>query len=138
MTVSEQIIQVLDMLCEKFGIVINWTSENIIPYVETLCKKLATYEIATSIASIIFMLILVIASIIAIKTLYPVFKKGIKNEGVYEMGWSIGSAFAIFGLVILYLTTIIVFACQITDIVKCATFPEMYVLEYIDRLMNGV
>ena len=30
MTVSEQIIQVLDALCEKFGLVIDWTSENAI------------------------------------------------------------------------------------------------------------
>lgn len=39
MTVSEQIISVLDALCEKFGIAINWTEENVIPYVEILCKN---------------------------------------------------------------------------------------------------
>ena len=31
MTVSEQIIQVIDALCEKFGIAIDWTTQNIIP-----------------------------------------------------------------------------------------------------------
>ena len=40
MTVSEQIIQVVDMLCEKFGMAIDWTGENVIPYIEVLCKKL--------------------------------------------------------------------------------------------------
>ena len=138
MTVSEQIIQVLDVLCEKFGIAINWTSENVIPYIEVLCKKLVTYEIATSIASMIFMLILVMASIIATKMLYPVFKEGIENQEYYEDGWSIGTIFAIFGLVALYIATIVVFACQITDIIKCATFPEMYVFEYVSRLINGI
>ena len=138
MTVSEQIIQVLDVLCEKFGIAINWASDNVIPYVETLCKKLVTYEIATSIASIIFMLILVIASIIATKMLYPVFKKGIENEEVYEIGWSVSSVFAIVGLAILYLSTLIVFVCETEDIIKCVTFPEMYVFEYVGRLINGV
>ena len=49
MTVSEQIIQVIDALCEKFGIVVDWTNENVFPYLETLCEKLIAYEIATSI-----------------------------------------------------------------------------------------
>ena len=49
MTVSEQIIQVIDALCEKFGIVVDWTSESVIPYLEILCTKLIKYEICTSI-----------------------------------------------------------------------------------------
>lgn len=139
MTVSEQIIQVLDVLCEKFGIAVDWASENVIPYVEVLCKKLITYEIAISIASMIFMLILVVASIIAIKMLYPVFKRGIEKEkSTYDVGWEVGSVFAIIGLVILYLATIITFACEITDIIKCVTFPEMYIFEYVSGLINGM
>ena len=39
MQVSDQIIQVLDALCEKFGIVINWSGENVIPYLQELIKK---------------------------------------------------------------------------------------------------
>lgn len=35
MTVSDQIINVLDALCEKFGLVIDWTSENVVPYLTT-------------------------------------------------------------------------------------------------------
>ena len=58
MTVSEQIIQVINALCEKFGIVVDWTSKNAIPYLEVLCKKLITYEIWTSVITIIFLLTL--------------------------------------------------------------------------------
>ena len=32
MKVSNQIIEVLEYLCQKFGIVIDWTSESILPY----------------------------------------------------------------------------------------------------------
>ena len=48
MTVSNQIIAVLDAICEKFGIVIDWTASNIMPYLQDLCKRIVTYEIATS------------------------------------------------------------------------------------------
>lgn len=33
MEVSKQIIEVLDNLCEKFGVVIDWNAKNVLPYV---------------------------------------------------------------------------------------------------------
>lgn len=87
MTVSEQIIQVVDALCEKFGIAINWTSENVIPYIETLCRKLVTYEISTSIAWMVIMTLLSIGSIVAAKKFYPTFKKGWEKMLKAIMRW---------------------------------------------------
>lgn len=79
MNVSEQIIQVIDALCNKFGIAMDWTGENVIPYFETLCEKLIKYEIATSLASITFMFLFVIGCIIATKKLHPIFKDGVES-----------------------------------------------------------
>ena len=135
MTVSEQIIQVIDALCEKFGIAVNWTSENVIPYIETLCKKLIAYEIGTSIAWMVIMVLLSIASIVATKKLTPVFKRNIAKGG-WDNNWDIGAIFAIAGLVLLNLVALIVICVQIMDIVKCATFPEMYVFEYVSKLIQ--
>ncbi len=136
MTVSEQIIQVIDALCEKFGIAIDWTSKNIIPYVETLCKKLVAYEIGTSIAWMAIMILVSIGSIVATKKLAPIFRRGIEEEGRWDCNWKIGTGFAILGLVALNLATIIVVGAQIMDIIKCATFPEMYIFEYISKLIQ--
>ena len=33
---SEEIIKVLDALAEKFGVAVDWTSANVIPYLEQL------------------------------------------------------------------------------------------------------
>lgn len=46
---SEEIIKVLDVLAEKFGLAVDWTSANVIPYLEQLCGKYVNYEIATSV-----------------------------------------------------------------------------------------
>lgn len=135
MTVSEQIIQVIDSLCAKFGIVVDWTSNNITPYIEMLCGKLIKYEIATSIFWMVLMVSLSIASIVATKKLIPVFKKGLEECYDDEM-WMVGTGFAIVGLVILNLATIIVVGSQIVDIIKCMTFPEMYIFEYVSNLMG--
>lgn len=50
MVISDQIIAVMNDLCQKFGIAIDWSQENIIPYLTELAKKYISYEIATSIA----------------------------------------------------------------------------------------
>lgn len=134
MTISEQIIQVLDALCEKFGIVIDWTNANVIPYLEVLCSKLIAYEIGTSIAWMAIMILVSVGCMVATKRFYPAFKNGIENQEYCEIGWSVGSVCAIIGLVIIYLSTIIVCGVQIMDIIKCTTFSEMYIVEYIQRL----
>lgn len=139
MTVSEQIIQVIDALCDKFGIAINWTSENVIPYLEVLCKKLIAYEIGTSIAWMVIMALVSIGSIMATKKLYPTFKNGWEKDArsYCDVGWQVGSILAIIGLVIINFATICVLGTQIMDIIKCAVFPEMYVFEYVSAFINA-
>ena len=53
MSFSSQFIEVLDALCEKFGIVIDWTSQNVVPYLTDLAARIITYEIWTSVAWIV-------------------------------------------------------------------------------------
>lgn len=138
MTVSDQIIQVLDALCEKFGIVIDWTATNVLPYITTLCTKLVSYEIWTSVAWMGIMICLSVASIIAAKRLIPTFKAGLEQDRQnYDIGWTLASVFAIIGLIGLNLATVIVIGEQIMDIIKCVTFPEMYVFEYIKGLVSS-
>lgn len=135
MTVSEQIIQVIDSLCEKFGIAVNWASENVVPYVEVLCKKLITYEICTSVGWILFLLALSIGAMVATKKFYPAYKEGLDDYD--NGGWIFATAFSIFGLIVVYVISIIAIPLEIGDIIKCLTFPEMYIFEYVSKLMQG-
>ena len=54
MNISSQVIEVLDSGCEKFVIAIDWSHQNVLPYLEDLSGKYIKYEIVTSIAWIIF------------------------------------------------------------------------------------
>lgn len=138
MTVSDQIIQVLNYLGDKFGIAIDWTSENVIPYITTLCANLISYEIWTSVAWIAIMLLFSIASIIATKKLYPKFKAGLEKEArTGDVWWHMGSIVSVMALIFLNLVAIIVIGQQVMDIIKCVTFPELYVFEYIQGIING-
>ena len=139
MTVSEQIIQVLDALGEKFGIMIDWTGENVIPYVEHLCEKLIAWEIWSSVTWIAVMVVLTIASIIATKILYPTFKNGCEEnaKSYCDCGWQVASGVAVIGLIGLYVATFVVIANQTFNIIKCITFPEMFIFEYIQSVINS-
>ena len=61
-TVSEQIIEVLDYLGEKFGIVVDWNANNMVPVVQDLCSKYINWELATSVAIFIICVIALIIS----------------------------------------------------------------------------
>lgn len=134
MTISEQIIKILDTLCAKFGIAINWTSENVIPYVEVLCKKLVTYEIVTSAMWVLLMWVLFGASAITLKKLHPWLMKAYDED--YDDGYMILDV-ALWVVTVFLGVVMICVACdQIADIIKCLTFPEMYVFEYVSNLMK--
>ena len=48
-----QYVELLDALCEKFGIAVDWTQGNIVPYVQQLTSKYVYYRICTSIVQIV-------------------------------------------------------------------------------------
>lgn len=131
MTVSDQIIQVLTYLGEKFGIAIDWTSENVIPYLTTLCQKLISYEIWTSVAWISIMALLSIISII-ITVRYRVFSMDfIEDHDVFL------PIILIAGFIVLWISAVGCIGTQIFDIIKCTTFPELYIFEYIQSLVSS-
>ena len=66
MTVSSEIIEVLDYLGEKLGIAIDWTSDNVLPYLQTLVDKFIKWEISTSIVWIVIAAFVIVAMIVLI------------------------------------------------------------------------
>ena len=60
MTVSQQIIEVLDALCEKFGVAIDWANANVMPQVTDLMQRAVLYCMVTSAVKIILPAIYII------------------------------------------------------------------------------
>ena len=133
MTFSEELIKVLEYLGGKVGIAIDWTSANMLPYLQELCEKIVEYEIWTSYAWIAFMwgvlLILWIVTtpcwIVAAKRCWdfsePVCVM-ICAFVVISLGWSIA--------------TIAVTGSQIFDIITATYFPEKTIYEFITNAIQ--
>ena len=125
MTVSSEIIEVLDYLGEKFGIAIDWTNNNVLPYLQTLVDKFIQWEIFTSILWIAIV-VFVIAMIIGLMNL-----KGIRefNKEVCDGELWILAGIIIFGF-------FVVICVQIFDIVECNIFPEKVLYDFIKEMLN--
>ena len=136
MKVSEQIIEVIDALCEKFGIAIDRTAENIMPYIEKLCTKFINFEICTSVFWMCFMTALSLLCWI-IAGIYS--RKAKKLDYPWD-DEEIVTWVAIIGTIvagILSFATVIVIGCQIYDIVVATTFPEKTIYDYIVGLIGS-
>lgn len=119
---GDEIIKVLDELCRRFGIVIDWTSENVLPYLQQLCEKFIHWEINTSLAWIciaggVTLLMLIFAITVS-----------------FFDAWS-GEQWFIF-LCVLGIA-IIVSGIQVFDIIECKTFPEKAIYDYIQWHTNN-
>ena len=124
MTVSSEIIEVLDYLGEKFGIAIDWTSNNVLPYLQTLIDKFIKWEISTSIVWIVIAAFVIVAMIVLINL------KGFReiNEETYGMLW--------ISIIVLIIVSFIVICIQIFDIVECNMFPEKALYDFIKVMLN--
>lgn len=131
---SEEIIKVLDALAEKFGLAIDWTSSNVIPYIQQLCGKYVSYEVVTSVVWMVIGLIGICISMWLIKKSKYFYNKVIetKNE---DYGW--GCFFTGIGAAILILTGIFMVSAQVFDIVTCVTFPEKIIIDELKTLYQN-
>lgn len=132
---SEEVIKILDALAEKFGLAIDWTSANVLPYLQQLCGKYVTYEIATSVVWILIgICLLFVGKYVIGKTKY--------YYGKYEEDWSsdYDVATILFGILAgcAIVGGIIVILCQTFDIVTCITFPEKIIIEELQSVYSSL
>lgn len=124
MNISDQIIQVFDDLCRRFGIVIDWSKETIAPYLEELATKFITFEVKTSWFWIILIgIIMVVAYVI-----FGVFYRIDPDDAGVILG-----VMAVISTIVF----IIVAGWQVYDIITCETFPEKILLREIKELLQN-
>lgn len=131
MSVSAQIIEVLDDLCRKFGLAIDWSQENILPYLQELAGKYISWEIATSWLWIALAILLVVSAVALFILSVVAVKKRWDHDGVFP-----AITMSMVGAFLIIIALCIVMA-QIGDILTCQYFPEKQIFEYVKGLMNN-
>ena len=124
MSFSSQFIEVLDALCEKFGIAIDWTSQNVVPYVTELATRIIAYEIWTSAA---WITIAAIVFLIAWKM-----TKNLCKEDAFDEAWFLGWAIRI----VIGFFCFLAIGFEVFDIIEAVALPEKTLYDFITGLMS--
>ena len=131
---SEEIIKVLDALAEKFGVAVDWTSANVIPYLEQLCGKCVNYEIATSVV----WLLLGIGFLFLAKWLLKKTKYFYNEADDQEDNYGYGCIFTGIGCGIAIMIGLTMIITQTFDIVTCITFPEKIIIDELKMIYSNM
>lgn len=134
---GNEVIKVLNHLGDQFGVAIDWSSANVMPYLNDLMSRMIKYGIYINIYHIIYAIFITAIFIIVTIVLYKIACKMIlrseENEEHVNSAKILSTAFAI-SLV----TTVIVVLIEIgnikdciADIIELNTVPEKYVIEII-------
>ena len=133
-TFSSQFIEIFDHLCQKFGVVIDWSAQNVIPYITALCGRMTSYIIFKNVV-----LIFVFAGIFYLFWRFtnpccskenkwdPAFQYYKSMNESYILGWvgrGVVAAFS-FGMSITALLTII----------KCIYLPEFVIIDCLSAYL---
>lgn len=118
---SDEIIKILNALAEKFGIMVDWSQQNIQPYLQDLMYRVIQYNLATSVIWVIFCI-----SIIAICLF--IIKKNNKKFRLDEYDCIVS-----YMLLIIF---VILLLFEIENICQCVFLPEKIIINEIQSTMQ--
>ena len=128
---SEEIIKVLDELGKRFWVVIDWSNQNIIPYLQELLKRFICYRNITACVWIIISIAMTISGVVMIRFLNKWiksedFNSDYDNEGLAIVGYAFSICIIALGIGLII--------GNMFGIVKNVCMPEMVVYEYITNI----
>lgn len=128
---STEIIKVLDDLSSRFGIAIDWTSQNVVPYIQQLTGRIQAYSITiNAIAAVCMVAIIVVAMVWYVK-LYKRHKDDKYYEELSVVEFVLNIVFGLAGVAVLMLLPGV-----ISDLVQAIFIPELTVIDKITALMQ--
>ena len=134
MSVSNQIIEVLDHIGNKFGIAIDWSSENILPMVQTLCEKYIRWEICSSVFYIAALIVLLGGYALFVK----IYDKLADPDDKWDFDYNMIPVVIVAVGIILTIAAVVIIGPEAEEIIKCCTFPEMKMIEYVSTLIENM
>ena len=127
---SEEIIKVLDELGKRFGIVIDWSNQNIIPYLQELLKRFICYRNITACIWILISIAITVGGVVMIRSLNRWRKSDDYDDYDYDILALLGYIFSVF---ITALGIGLIFG-NMFGIIKNVCMPEMAIYEYITNI----
>ena len=135
---SDEVIKILDALADKFGIAIDWTSANVIPYLQQLCERYVKYEVVTSIVWILIGIVLLAAGRYGIKKVNYCQERLDEERYPSLSEWNNRKIAWIVFTVMTITVGLFLVVSQGFDIVTCITFPEKVIIRELQSIYSNM
>ena len=116
---SEEIIKVLDNLGQKFGIAIDWSNQNVLPYVQDLIHRVALNSIVGSIIGLVIGIIFLAIGIGIL--IYGIKQK--KKDECWE--WIDEGIVSFLAMLLLFTVAFIIIPVCICTLIQAIYLPEI-------------
>jgi hypothetical protein len=137
MSVSDQIIAVINDLGSKMGMAIDWTSANVIPYLQDLVMRISYMAVAKhSIGAALGIIALITSIVIWVKlSKFHLRQQEKYRKQEYVCEDDLVYIFGILGIVIGFMLGIILLSVNVASLVEAIYLPEIAAYNYIQGLM---
>ena len=137
---GEEVIKVLKHLGDQFGVAIDWSSANIMPYLNDLMGRIVKYGIYINIYNIFFNIFCIALFVGITVVLYKLANRAIikpkNSEDNLAEALSIAYVVSCVATVVVIVVGMVGISNSITDIIELNTVPEKYVIEMIQDKIN--
>ena len=127
---SEEIIKILDELGKRLGIAIDWSNQNIVPYLQELIGRFISFKNVQAIIWIVISLIAIGLSIFGLVKLIK-WKKSENYDSDTFSDDPLIFLFSVVGVSTVIFAFTITIICNMQGIFQNILLPELTVLEYL-------
>ena len=126
-TISSEITNILNDLGSRLGVVIDWSSQNVVPYVQDLVSRIAKLQICNSIIAIVCGIVCLVGLILIIRFAIKHWEDYVEEVvGTFVIVIFIACLIGIFTLI----------PIGVDGLTQAIYLPELTAIEYIQRLMK--
>ena len=137
---GEEVIKVLKHLGDQFGVAIDWSSANIMPYLNDLMGRIVKYGIYINIYNIFYKIFCIALFVGITVVLYKLANRAIikqkNSEDNLAEALSIAYVVSCVATVVVIVVGIVGISDSVTNIIELNTVPEKYVIEMIQDKIN--
>lgn len=132
---NEEIIKNLDKVAQKLDITIDWTNQNIVPYLQDLLGRFINFQNSCAILWIIISTVSLIALLIIVSKYFKLIKEKYKENQGYDIMMDDPVIFTISIILICSIIgSIIILLCNIFGLVQNIYLPELTLIKYLNNM----
>ena len=138
---DKELCNVIDKIAEKIGVAIDWSSENVMPYIQDIMQRYRTMSIVGNVGAIIVCAIIITICVIVVTKMIKGIVNGLKNEVSsiwFDADYDELSKLSIVTSVIIIiplLVSVIVLCVAAVDLIGWLYVPEVKFLGVLKRFI---